>query len=734
MIFVCIQKSYFMKKYLFICAALISFSAIAQKQNLNLDSIWLKGKYREADISAFKPLNDGKNYVELNEKGDLVIYDFANGKAVTTMVKSEDLSIAAGISGIGGVDELIWSMDEKYFMIPTQTQAIYRHSTVNNFMIYDIVKKASFTLSTNGKQQEAAFSPDAKYVAFVRDNNLFIKNISVIGETQITDDGKKNSIINGIPDWVYEEEFAFSRAFEWSPDSKKIAWIRFDESQVPEYTLQNYNDHYPENYTYKYPKVGEKNSIVSVKIYDVETKKTTTVEIGNDTEQYIPRIKWTQNPNQLCITRLNRLQNKLELLIADAMTGKTNVLFTEESKYYIDINDDLYFLKDNSFIWTSSKDGYNHIYLYNSDGSLKKQISSGKYDITKFYGCNEKNMKVYFQSAEISSIQRYIYSIEINTGVKMQLTTPKGVHYAEFNPGFTYFLDKYSDANTPKTVSIYSSKGKSLRILEDNAALKKLLSETIISPLEFFTITTPENVTLNASIMKPANFDATKKYPVLMRVYGGPGSQEVFDEFSVSDMINFGYICQQGYIILCVDNRGTGGKGEEFQKCTYLQLGKLETQDQIAAARYIGSMPYVDASRIGIFGWSFGGYMSTMCISLGADVFKTAVAVAPVTDWRFYDSIYTERYMRTNKENKNGYDETSPVLFADKIKGNYLIIHGLSDDNVHYQNTAQILKALYKNNVKFTQMTFPDKNHGIYGGNTRFYLFTQIFDYVQKNL
>jgi len=728
-----------MKKYfLFLIFIMLYGGTRAQLKDATLDDIWMKNTFNLKSVDAYHAMKDGRSYVQFsghdNEHKELAIFDYATGNKIKTLISAENLKRIFGDTLAHDLNDLVWSGNETKVLVPTDIEKIYRHSRLCNFVVYDINTHTVQAVSTQGKQQEATFSPDATMVAFVRDNDLFYKDLATGKETQVTTDGKRNAIINGIPDWVYEEEFAFSRAYEWSPDGKKLAWIRFDETQVPEYTLQYFNDHYPDNYTYKYPKVGEKNSVVSVLIYNLDKGRAVRVDVGSDTDQYIPRIKWRSDSNSLCITRLNRLQDSLELLAADAANGNTMVFFKEGNKRYEEISDDLTFLKDNSFIWTSYADGYHHIYHYDPNGHPIQQVTKGNWDVTALYGVDEKKKIVYYQSAEVSPLERYVYSINLDGGNKKQLTLTKGWNDAQFNPAFTCFLNDHSDVNTPDDYTISNNEGKVLRVLQDNKEMKELVAQYKISRSEFFTFKTSDGIILNGWMMKPIDFDASKKYPVLMHVYGGPGSQQVMNRYMGKRDQNLNYLCQKGYIIACIDNRGTGARGEEFMKCTYLYLGKLETQDQVAGAKYLSTLPYIDASRIGIIGWSYGGYMSSMCLEQGAGVFKTAVAIAPVTDWRFYDSAYTERYMRTNKENKEGYDITAPVLHTDMIKGNYLLVAGLADDNVHYQNTAQMLKSLYKNNIRFDQMTFPDKNHGISGGNTRLYLYTSVFDFLQNKL
>lgn len=723
---------------LLLALSLFSFTQVqAQKKEVTLEDIWYKGTFREKTPASFHPWHDGKQYLQYvaegkdSEKG-FWLFDFESGKRNKLLISEADLVNALGKEAPGSSDDVEWNSSGTRFMMATHSKPIYRHSMVADYVVYDVATKKVWPVSDNGAQQEATFSPDGNSVAFVRENNLFVKDLISGKETQITKDGKRNEIINGIPDWVYEEEFSFSRAFEWSSDSKRIAWIRFDESKVPMYTLQYFDGLYPSNYEYKYPKVGENNAVVSVWVYDLSVQSSKEMKVAKE-DHYIPRINW-RNATELCVMRMNRLQNELELLLCNVSDGNTKTLLTEKNPYYIEIEDQLTFLKDGSFLWVSMLDGFNHIYHYDAQGKLIRQITQGNWDVKKCYGIDEKNKIVYYQSAELSPLERHVFSIKLDGSSKKNLNPKGGFHTATFNSSFTYFLHVVSDVNSPRRYSVCKADGKVLRVLEDNAALKSLISEYNVASREYISCKTPEGVTLNGWMMKPSQFDPNKKYPVLMHVYGGPGDQQVLNSWGGSRDLNLNYLCQKGYIIVCFDNRGSGSRGQEFLKCTYKKLGYFESNDQIDAARYLQTLPYVDGNRIGIMGWSFGGFMSTLCLERGNTVFKTAVAIAPVTDWRFYDSIYTERYMQTDKENKSGYDMTSPLKLADRIKGNYLLIHGMADDNVHYQNTAEMIKALYKNNVVFTQMTFPDKNHGIYGGNTRLYLYTQVFDYLLKNL
>jgi dipeptidyl-peptidase-4 len=592
------------------------------------------------------------------------------------------------------------------------------------------------SVSEEGKQMHATFSPDGKKVGYVRDNNLYYKELSSGKTCQVTTDGKLNSIINGSCDWVYEEEFSFTKAFEFSPDSRYIAFYRFDETNVPEFTMTNYTGElYPENVEYKYPKVGMENSKVSIHIYDTKTKKTATVDRTSEPNGYIPRIKWTWDPNQLCVFWMNRHQNHLELLLANSTTGKTKVMFQEDNKYYIEIVDDFRFLKNqNGFLWASEQDGFNHLYLYDIEGKLIRQLTSGNYDVITVKGVDEKNNIVYYQAAARSPMEREIYSIGLDGKNKKLITDKPGMNDVQFSTTYDLYVWDHSTINSPSTIGIYDRSGKEIRILEDNANLKKLQAECQVQPVDFFQFTTSEGVTLNGYQIKPYDFDPAKKYPVFMYLYGGPGSQEVLDGWIGSDYWWFQSLAQQGYIIACVDNRGTGARGQDFRKITYMQLGHYETIDQIEAAKYLGRQPYADSTRIGIFGWSYGGYMSSLCLLKGNDVFNTAIAVAPVTNWKWYDSIYTERYMRDEKENKSGFEDNSPINFVDRLTGNYLLVHGGSDDNVHFQNSAEMAGALIRANKQFDTYYYPNRNHGIYGDNARRHLYTKMTKFINEHL
>lgn len=716
---------------LFIVGTAISQPATADTKTITLEDIWQNYTFYANSVPGFNFQNDGRHYTRL-ERNAIRQYDLTTGEPTKVIFDAAEIEDNEAFPGrFSGYD---FSADESKIMIETASEAIYRHSYKANFFVWDGEKLSE--LFDKGKQMYASFDEKAEKVTFVHDNNLYYKDLKSGKITQITEDGQYNHIINGALDWVYEEEFSFDRGFDWSPDGQKIAFYRFDESHVKEFNMNIYSGAlYPEQVTFKYPKVGERNSIVTIHIYDLKTGKTVKVDTGTEKDQYIPRIKWTQDANQLCVFRMNRHQNELELLLADAETGTTSLLLKETNKYYVDIHDNLTFLKDGKhFIWTSEMDGWNHVYLYDMKGKLKNQITKGDWEVTNLYGIDEKNDLIYYQAAEDSPLERQVYSMDLNGKNKKKLTPKKGRNSAQFSSTFDYFVNNHSTINTPPTYTVHGRKGKALRTIVDNEQVADLQKVYGTSSVDFFDFKTSEDVKLNGWMIKPPNFDENKKYPVFMYLYGGPGSQSVTDSWKGQNYWWFQMLAQQGYVVACVDNRGTGGRGEEFKKQTYLNLGKLETIDQIEAAKYLGSLSYTDPDKIGIFGWSYGGYMSSLCLLKGNDVFKAAIAVAPVTSWKWYDTIYTERYMRTLKENPDGYAENSPVNFADRLKGNYLLVHGDADDNVHFQQTAEMAKELIKANKQYDTYFYPNRNHGIYGDNARIHLYTKMTNFLNEQL
>ncbi|AOW11215.1 S9 family peptidase [Flavobacterium gilvum] len=713
----------------------LCFSVFGQ-QKITVDEIYT-GAFRAKGMDELQSMKNNNQYTVLNSdratgSNQIDLYDFATLKKVSNLIDTKNFRELAD-----GIDSYTFDDSEKQILIACNSKQIFRHSFTADYFLYDIASK-KLTKLFDFQVQEPTFSPDGTKIAYARENNLYVYDVASKKSTAVTTDGKKNAVINGITDWVYEEEFAFVRAFDWSKDSKKLAYIRFDESQVPEFSMSIFQKSlYPTVETFKYPKAGEKNSLVSLHLYNVDSKALKNIDLGKYNDFYIPRIEWTNDANILSAKIVNRHQDNLDLLFVDGTTGAAKVVFNEIEKGYIDFidTDNLTFLNDNSFIWTSEKDGYNHIYLYDKNGKLKTQITKGNWEVTSYYGFDEKTKTIFYQSTENGSINRDIYRIGLDGKNKVRLSKNTGTNAATFSPNFQFYINTFSSASQPMTYTLNESKsGKEIQVIENNQALTTKLKGYNLPSKEFFVLKTERGNELNAWIMKPKDFDASKRYPVFMYQYSGPGSQQVNNDWNSADDYWFMSLTQQGYIVACVDGRGTGFKGADFKKVTQLQLGKYEVEDQIDAAKVIGNYPYVDKSRIGIFGWSYGGFMASNCIFQGADVFKMAIAVAPVTNWRFYDSIYTERYMQTPQENASGYDNNSPINHVNKLKGKFLLIHGSGDDNVHVQNSMQMMEALIQANKQFDSQIYPDKNHGIYGGKTRIQLFTKMTNFIKENL
>lgn len=717
-----------MKKILILFIAITSL-ATAQKKDITLNEIW-NGSFRTERMNSLNSMN-GDFYTLLNFNNEsrstsVDKYSYATLEKVESIVDSKNLA------DLKYFETYEFNNNETKLILGVDFEPIYRHSSLGVFYVYDLSSK-SLQLIDEDKIQEPTFSPDSKKVAYAKNNNLYIKNLETNEVTQVTKDGLKNSIINGICDWVYEEEFAFVRAFEWSKDSKNLAFLRFDETEVPTFSMDITGKNlYPTQQVFKYPKAGEKNAVVTLHMYNVSSKNKKNINVGE--YEYIPRIKWTNNANTLCVTTLNRHQNDLKLYFINATTSEAHIVLNEIDKAYVDIHDNLTFLTDNSFIWTSEKDGFNHIYHYSKEGTLIKQLTSGNWEVTNFYGVNEKTKTAYYQSVEDGSINRTIYSVKFNGANKKRLTNASGTNSASFSKNRNYFINTFSDANTPTIYTLHNSKGEQLKEILNNKKLLEKLKTYNLSKKEFFTLKT-ENGEFNAWMLKPSNFDKTKEYPLFMTQYSGPGSQSVSNSWNSSNDYWFQHLAEQNYIVVCVDGRGTGYKGADFKKVTYKELGKYEVQDQINAAKELAKLAYIDKNEIGIWGWSYGGFMSSNCLFKGADIFKMAIAVAPVSSWRFYDSVYTERYMQTPQENPAGYDQNSPLNFADNLEGKFLLVHGSGDDNVHVQNTMRLTNALIEANKQFDQAIYPDRTHGIYRGkNTRLHLYTKMTNFIEENL
>jgi dipeptidyl-peptidase-4 len=695
------------------------------------------GNFRPKNVDMPRSMNDGEYYTLMVNNKAVVKYNYKTGATVDTIFSTFKLKNSP-IKQISGYE---FSPNENKLLVYTNVKYRYRRTFTADYFVYDLKRNEMAPLSDNGSQEVPLFSPDSRYIAFARQNNLYMKKLDFNTESAITTDGQFGRIINGTPDWVYEEEFEQTRYFEFSPDSKMVAFVRFDETKVPEYSFPVYLDKtkedlntYPGFYKFKYPKAGENNSVVSVCVYDDYYKNVKTMKLGDsDQDFYIPRIKWTNSVDQLAIFKLNRDQNRLDMLLTNPRSTLSKLAWRQEDKCYVDYEniDFIRFAPDNqSFIAVSEKDGYRHIYQYAINGTIIKQITKGNWDITNLYGFDEKKQVLYYQSAEAAPMQRDVYAIDLK-GKKTRLTDGKGTHNASFNSTMTYFVDNASSLETPNVVSLKNNAGASLRTLENNAALAAQFKALNLPKKEFFNFTTSENVKLNGWMLKPTNFDPNKKYPVLQVQYSGPNSQQVLDNWKIDWEY---YLATQGYVVVCVDGRGTGARGAEFRKCTYQQLNVLETKDQVETANYLGKQAFIDKDRIGIWGWSYGGTMSLFCMTTGEKVFKAGIAVAPVTDYRLYDTAYAERFMRRPQENFSGYDKSSALLRADKLQGNLLIVHGSADDNVHAQNTMLFIDKLVAADKQFEMQIYTDKNHSILGKQTRRHLYTRMSDFLFKNL
>lgn len=706
----------------------------AQQKKLSLEDIWLNNTFEIEGLKSFQTMKTNDFYTVLNHNSYgtyLDKFDFATQEKLETLIVTKDLP------GIQYFETYAFNEAENKLLLGVDLEPVYRRSKKGIYYVYDLTSKELQQIS-HEPIQEPSFSPDGKKMAYVYQNNIYVKDLKSSTVGQITQDGKINHIINGLADWVYEEEFSIVRAYQWNSDSDRIAYLRFDESEVPEFSMDLYgSDLYPHPKVFKYPKAGQKNSSIRLFIHNLSTGENLEPTLGSLKQDYIPRLKWSHDPNSLVVTTLNRHQNNLNLVLIDAENNQVDLLHNEKDEAYFDLHDNLTFLKDNSFIWSSDKDGYNHLYHYSKEGKLKNQLTSGLWEVTHFYGYDAESKNLFYQSTEDGSISRSIYSIGLNGKGKKKLSAHAGENDASFSSSFRYFINTHSNVDTPtRYLMVDAQSGQEIKVIKDNKPLEEKLNAYDLSTKEFSTLRT-ENGELNMYLIKPPDFDPEKSYPLLMYQYSGPGSQQVVNRWKNPQRHDYWHhmLAQEGYLIACVDGRGTGFRGRDFEKTIYLELGKKELEDQIEAAKELGKLPYVDASRIGIWGWSYGGYMSSLAITKGADVFKMAIAVAPVTSWRFYDTVYTERYLTTPEENPTGYDENSPLNFAELLKGDYLVIHGTGDDNVHVQNSMRMIDALVEANKQFDYFSYPDRAHGIHKGkNTRFHLFQKMTTFIRNSL
>ncbi len=702
-------------------------------QNLSVERIWKNYEFSAKGTGSIQAMNDGEHFVSISEDGAIVSNSItAQGKEQQKVLIPKDKLVWNG--NAISVASFEFNATEDKILLWTAPKAIYRRSFEAFYFLYDIkTQKLAALDEIHTPQTLAEYSPDGTKVSYIHGNDIFIKDLNTGKVRKMTQDGKRNKIINGTTDWVYEEEFAITKAYGWSPDSKYLAFLKFDEREVPEFQMAMYGELYPEQYTYKYPKAGEQNSKVTLNLLQVSNGKIQQIGLGE--YEYIPRLTWSKTANQLVVQTMNRHQNELNYWLIDC-SGKQlfqKNIYQEKSDTYVEVDDNLMLLADGqSFLRCSEQSGYNHIYQIGFDGKARA-ITSGSWDVIAFLGMDQANQTLYFASAEQGAIYKSIYSVKLDGSNKMNLTPEIGYHNADFLNGMKYFIHTYSTANMPPISVLRAANGQQIRVLEDNAALSEKMKNEMLNPRTFLKIQTGE-VELNASLILPLNYDPNKKYPVFVNVYGGPGHNEVLDAWDGNDYFFHQLLAQRGYMVLSIDPRGTQYRGAAFKKSTYLQLGKLEIEDVLAATKVFAERPDVDPKRLGIMGWSYGGFMSSLAMTKGNGLFKVGIAVAPVTNWRYYDNIYTERFLRTPQENAKGYDENSPINYVKDLQGKYFLIHGSADDNVHYQNSMEMISALVKANKQFDLFIYPNKNHGIYGGNTRNHLFHMIFDYIEDEL
>ncbi|MBP3420104.1 MAG: S9 family peptidase [Marinifilaceae bacterium] len=721
-----------MKKLFLVLITMVLGASVYAQNQITLEDFTVKRSFAASRIGGLRPSANGERYMALSPtRRQIIEYSYKSGLPVDTIINLDELK-----SDISEIENYSINSTGTWMLIQTKTIPIYRRSFTAEYYIYEFRNRDIMPLSENGAQSAATFSPTGEKIAFARNNNLYIHDLRFHSEIQITKDGKRNEIINGIPDWVYEEEFSCNKAFEWAPDGSALAYVKFNEKDVKEFDMAMYGALYPRNYTYKYPVPGEANSKVSVHVYDCFDRTTFKMEIGEDTNVYVPRIRWTRDPKRLAIFKLNRRQNKLELLSANVRTGESSVMYREENRYYINNdNFDAYtFTPDGqSLIVINESNGYRQLQQYSLTGKLQKSITPAKYDVIDFYGFDPVKGMYYYSSYEEGALEKHVYCVD-SRGVKRKLTPKDGWNEVSFSSNFAYYIvNNSSNERLPNTTLYSTAKGRQLRVLVDNRALEEKIATYVMPKKEFTTFKAADGVTeLNGWVMKPTHFDEGKKYPVLITQYSGPYSQSVQNMWSV-DWLN--YVAEQGVVVVCVDPRGTGGRGEAFGKCTYMQLGKYESDDVIATAKQLSAMSWVNGDKIGIWGWSYGGFMASLCTLKGNDLFSMGIAVAPVTNFRFYDSIYTERYMREPGENGDGYDLNSPINYVDNFKrGSLLLIHGTADDNVHVGNTYELAEALTQADKQFDMVIYKDRNHSIFGGNTTKQLYQRFVNYIKANL
>jgi len=715
--------------FLFFCLA--CGTLLLQAQQYTLKEL-VEGRFSAKGIGQMESSADGMHYYQTDPENRAVIkYSYATGKAVDTLFNTR----RARECTFDTFQGFLVSPDENRVLVYREREQIYRHSFKATYYYHDVRRNLVRKLTQNSsKQMIPTFSPDSKMLAYVADNNIWLAKFDFDTESQVTKDGEINKIINGSTDWVYEEEFGTTRLMEFSPDSKLLAFVRSDESQVREYQFQTFNrELYPGFYSYKYPKAGERNASVELRVFDIDSRTIRKMDLPLESDGYIPRITFTGNPDELVAITLNRNQNRFDMYFVNPRSTVAKLVLREESNYYIDADllNSIHFLS-NRFTYLSEKEGYSQIYIYGFTGTLQKKLTTGQYDVTTLLAVDEQTQTLFYEAADESPLRRNVYRINIDKGQPQKLSVRQGYNQASFSNHGKFFVNRFSDTRTPPLITLHDATGKELRVLEDNGQLAAQLAAAQLPQKEFITVPAADGITqLNGWIIKPVRFDASRKYPVVMIQYSGPNSQQVLDRFGTDW---YYALANEGFVVASVDGRGTGARGEAFRKQTYMNLGVMESDDQVAAGRYLASLPYVDGNRIGIWGWSYGGYNVLMSMSRGNGFFKAGVAIAPVTDWKFYDSVYTERFMRTPQQNAAGYADGSAISLASRLEGQLLLVHGMADDNVHFQNSVEYSRALIAAGKHFEMFFFPDKNHSIYGGNSRLYLYEKVIDFYRKNL
>ncbi len=706
-----------------------------QAPALTVHTLWGTREFA-SDLVSVAWMRDGKAYTVLEDDTsghtDLYRVDALTGRK-DVLVRGADLVPAAGQQPIA-IEEYSFSADGSKLLIFTNSARVWRLNTKGTFYVWDLGAKRLIPVSAKpGYQMFAKFSPDGRKVGFVRDNNIYVTDLASGSETALTRDGGEN-VINGTSDWVYEEELDLRDAFRWSPDGTRIAFWRLDQSAIRPFYLLNQDSLYPQLVPVRYPKAGTPNSEVKIGVVELATGRTAWVDLGAEKDIYVAAMGFAAAPTAIWLTRLNRHQNRLDLLVADAATGASRVVMSDSDSAWVDAHEPQWLNGGRQFLFLSERDGYAQAYLFNRDGSLVRRVTPGGWDVLELYGVDEQAKALYFAGAIDGALGRPLLRIGLDGRGLARISTEPGTHGVEFDPTFQLYVDTHSRAGVPPVQTLRRASGKLVRPLADNAALARKVDALRLRPPEFLKVPTPDGVELNAWIIKPKDFDPAKRYPLLLFVYGGPGSQTVTDAWGGGQYLWHEMLAQDGYLVVSVDNRGTGARGAKFKKLTYLHLGRYESADQIAAARWFATQAYVDADRVGIWGWSYGGYMTSRTLLLGRGVFKAGLAVAPVTDWRFYDTIYTERYMRTPEENHAGYEESASLTYADSLTGSFLLVHGTGDDNVHFQNSVRLVERLEAANKQFDLRIYPNKTHAIAGGNTRENLYGLFTAWLKKNL